>query len=134
MIRHSAMYVLVLGLAGLVEYSLLTLGRGLEAPQVVRGEWRLQVDGPGQACFASGTLMSIEQSGPDVEIVLPGAAHLSGTLTGAALRATGSARAANCGTLAVQSQLNGDSLRGSVRIAGAAPIGFTATRLAGEKR
>ncbi len=134
MIRHSAMYLVLLALAGVVEYSLLTLGRGLEAPQVVRGEWRLRVDDPAHACFASGALMSIEQSGPEVEIVLPGRSKLTGTLAGAVLRATASPRAANCSAVAVVSQLQGDSMRGSLHVAGAAPVAFTATREAEEKR
>jgi hypothetical protein len=128
------MYMLLLALAGAVEYSLLRLGRGLEAPQVVRGEWQLQVPGPAHPCFSSGTMMSIEQSGPDVEIVLPGASKLTGTLAGPVLRAKSSTRAAKCGAMAVLSQLNGNSMRGSLQVAGAAPIGFTATRAAGEKR
>jgi hypothetical protein len=124
------MYVLLLGFAFGAEYSLLRLGRDLQAAPVVRGEWRLRAGEADRPCFST-TTMSIAQSGADVEIMLAGAPKLTGTIAGTQLHATASGRgdvAAGCAPVAVLSELSDRSMRGSLQLLRGAPIPFTATR------
>ena len=129
------MYVLLLVFAFGAEYSLLRVGRDLQAAPVVRGEWRVRVDHTDGPCFAANgsriATMSIAQSGPDVEITFAGAPRFTGTIAGTLLRATASNvsdRAASCVPVAVLSELSDRSMRGSLQFLSGTPIPFTATR------
>lgn len=128
MAKHSAIYLLLLASAAVVEYSLLALGRTLQPAPLVRGEWRVRLDASCAAPQTRDVALTIDQSGTDVELAWAGA-KLIGTIDRTVLRAKSrAAKSAPCAPLSLRAELGGDAFRGSLQTSDGRTIPFTATR------
>lgn len=134
-LRSLLLYVLLVGLPLAGVSGVLYLGRRLEAPASVRGNWQLEVEGSAACQSSLGEALSVAQSGPALHLAFSGAAQL--TLVGQVhgLRVTASEAS---GALALEATLN--QLRGASRLQGtltapacAGPVNWSATRLPAAK-
>jgi hypothetical protein len=132
--KHSAIYLLLLASAAVVEYSLLVRGQTLRPAPLVRGEWHVRLDAPCDAAPSRDVALTIDQSGADVELVWAGAPKLIGAIDRTVLRAKSSAAksrasgSASCAPSSLRAELGSDAFHGALQTSDGRTIPFTATR------
>lgn len=125
--RKSTLYVSMLALGLALELVLLESGKGIEAPPALGGEWQMQSDGGDCAelhslAMTRSLVMNIDQTGPGLEIAIPGIPRLNGSIDRNRIVA-----AARGTPVQLSAATAGRSLRGRIQCARGA-ASFTAER------
>lgn len=117
--RKTLLYISLISLGLAVELALLESGKGIVAPPAVGGEWQMQVEG--ECAELRSPVMTIDQTGPRLEILISGMQKLNGSIARNRIAAAGAA------PVRLSATSTGPSLRGRIQCRRGA-VSFTAER------